>query len=62
MIPKFDTMKYKCSVCGSTTSHQKDKHGNERWYRNKQAGIGFICKNCYNIRYNRQKKIGVSTV
>lgn len=68
-LPTFETVKYICSECKSTRSKQKDKNGNPRWYRNKQKGIGFLCKTCYYRQYlgryersyNKKNKGVVST-
>lgn len=51
MLPTFETVRYKCGECKSTDSKQRDKNGNPRWYRNKQKGIGFLCKTCYYRQY-----------
>lgn len=56
--PRFATMKQICNVCGADTTYPIDKNGNERWYRDKERGIGFLCKACYNKRYKQR----VSTV
>jgi len=61
MLPKFESTVYKCSECKSTSSSQKDRNGNPRWYKNKEKGIGFICKKCYMVRYHR-KRLAMRTV
>lgn len=54
VLPTFETTDYKCSDCGAKTSYLRDKHnGKDKWYRNKEKGVGFWCKRCYERYYNR---------
>ena len=57
-FPMFESMrdKIKCSVCGTKNSGKIGKTGQPIWHKNQEKGIGFLCKNCYNI-YWKQKKL-----
>ena len=47
-----------CSGCGSKDSKCKSSRtGKIIWHRNKEKGIGFLCKNCYNKQYKRRKEM-----